>query len=507
MDQPDIASVRSLDGAVPQTPAPRTYSVRFGKRGAFATHVPDSLRLLGRGEVRIDDAGVVIAGKRYRAFGIGRRVVHAFDRERLMNVARDDGTVRFDVVTADGTRQIVQFHADDAIDAASIVRSLPDTRTTAFVAERADLSEFHQRLDEFSPRIWVTPAIVALNVAIFVAMCVAGIDLFEPDGQGLIGWGSNYGPLTRDGQWWRLVSSNWLHFGLLHLVFNMLALWQSGPTIERLLGSRRFLGLYAFAGLTGSMTSLLWHSDVNSAGASGAIFGAFGALLAFVIIPRNGVPAAVMQEHRTSTLAFVAFALVNGFSSARTDNAAHIGGLVGGFVMGLLLARPLDAASRQQESAGIGSAAALGCVLVALLAAPILHPSQGARDAMQFRSALRAAQAQDKAAVEASNALAVRVRNGSLKGPAFVDAVRTDVLPKWGALYAGISTPALAPTAKDYELQQALMAYAAGRRKAFELFAQAEASGDATLAKQGQAAHQDADAAMERMNRIVSIQK
>jgi rhomboid protease GluP len=178
-------------------------------------------------------------------------------------------------------------------------------------------------------------------------------------------WGSNYGPLTTNGQWWRLLTNTFVHFGLLHIAFNMWALYLSGRTVERLLGSTRFVLLYLFAGIAASMTSLLWNPMVNSAGASGAIFGVFGRMLAFVLNPRNAVPQSVMVEHRNSTLAFAGYSLFYGMVHSGIDNAAHIGGLVAGLAMGFLLARPLTSEARRAPKP-MGLAVALGVGVIAL---------------------------------------------------------------------------------------------------------------------------------------------
>jgi rhomboid protease GluP len=132
-----------------------------------------------------------------------------------------------------------------------------------------------------------------------------------------------------------------LHGSLLHIAFNMLALWQAGQLVERLFGSLRFATLYMIAGVCGSLASVLWNPHVNSVGASGAIFGILGGLLAFIRREDSGVPQTIVKELRASVLPFLLFNLTAGFLYPHTDNAAHLGGLVGGFLAGHLLARSL----------------------------------------------------------------------------------------------------------------------------------------------------------------------
>jgi rhomboid protease GluP len=165
----------------------------------------------------------------------------------------------------------------------------------------------------------------------------------------LVRWGSNAGPFTLGGQWWRLVTSMFLHGGLLHISFNMFALWQVGRLVERMFGSVRFLALYMIAGVCGSLASVLWNPHVNSVGASGAIFGIIGGLLAFIRRPDSGVPSTIVKDLRGSLGGFLIFNIAAGMLYPHTDNAAHIGGLVGGYLAGHLLARSLHVPELRQH--------------------------------------------------------------------------------------------------------------------------------------------------------------
>ena len=498
------------DEAVPFTAAAaprRSFAVRFGQSVAYSRAPADSFRLVGDGELRFEGDQVIIAGKRRRPFLPGVAEQHAFDARRVVNASRSGNAFRFELLPMGGKREFVRFDAS-AQDALDIQRQLPDAQSPAFARQQAEVADFHQRLDRISPRAPVTPLLVAINVAVFIAMCVAGVGIVEPDGNAVVAWGSNFGPATMGGQWWRLFTSMFLHFGVIHLVFNMWALYQSGRTIERLYGSFQFALLYLFAGLAGSMASLLWNPQVNSAGASGAIFGIFGGLLAFVINPRNGVPAAVMQEQRNSTLIFTAYSLFYGFAHAGIDNAAHIGGLVGGFLMGLLLARPLDAASRARfDPARIAIALAGGVLVLGLLLWPLMHPSDKVRNDSRFQAALVAFSGQEQAALDATNRYFTDARSGAIRADAYVPQLEHDVLPKWNAAYDAIAAAKLAPDNPQYALQQALLQYLEGRRKALRLTAQAAAQNDERLMEQAKAAMAEADAALARLNEIAKARK
>jgi len=137
------------------------------------------------------------------------------------------------------------------------------------------------------PKIAVTPVLLGLNVAVFGLMLAGGIHPMAPTIDSLVQWGANYGPKTTNGEWWRMFTAMFLHIGILHLLFNMVALWNIGSFMERVLGPVGFVVLYLLAGLLGSVASVVWNPFVVSAGASGAIFGLYGGLLAFLVRHRD----------------------------------------------------------------------------------------------------------------------------------------------------------------------------------------------------------------------------
>lgn len=177
----------------------------------------------------------------------------------------------------------------------------------------------------------VTQVIVLLNIAVYILMISTGVHFLSPDGEALITWGASYKPLTLSGEWWRLISSCFVHIGLIHLLFNMYALIQIGSTLEPLLGRARLVGVYIITGIFGSLTSVWWNNDVVSAGASGAIFGLFGFYLA--LLTTSFVDKTKRKELLKSMLMFVGYNILIGISMG-FDNAAHIGGLLSGMVVG-----------------------------------------------------------------------------------------------------------------------------------------------------------------------------
>ncbi|MDJ1469963.1 rhomboid family intramembrane serine protease [Xanthocytophaga flava] len=192
---------------------------------------------------------------------------------------------------------------------------------------------------------FVTPILIILNIVIFIAMALAGVGIIEPDTDSLIQWGANFKPYTLDNQWWRLLTCVFIHIGIFHLLMNMYALMFIGALLEPFLGKLRFLTAYLLTGLTASLASLWWHDLTVSAGASGAIFGMYGVFLA--MLTTNLIEKESRQSLLGSISVFVIYNLVGGLRGG-IDNAAHIGGLVGGIVIGYALSPSLLKPTQKQ---------------------------------------------------------------------------------------------------------------------------------------------------------------
>jgi rhomboid protease GluP len=190
----------------------------------------------------------------------------------------------------------------------------------------------------------VTQAIFGINVAVFVAMSLAvGVTVLgDPAWRELsVRLGANYGPYTLSGQWWRLLACVFIHGGLLHIAFNMWCLWNLGRLAESVYGHWTFAMVYLITGLSASLMSVAWHFPipVPSVGASGAIFGIAGALIASFYLGEFSMPRAAMSGMLRSVATFVAYNLFFGAVMASTDNAAHVGGLLMGLLLGALIAK------------------------------------------------------------------------------------------------------------------------------------------------------------------------
>jgi len=184
----------------------------------------------------------------------------------------------------------------------------------------------------------VTWAIVAANVIVFAAD-----GILSPSGSPINGGsgplsnaGAVYGPAVADGEWWRLITAAFLHLGLLHILFNMYALWLFGPIMEQMYGHVEFAVIYVLCALGGNVLTILAAPDTPALGASGAIFGLFG--LAFVVSRRRHLllgPQARAMLSRVGTLLLLNLFIT--FSVPNISWTGHLGGLAVGAVIGLLL--------------------------------------------------------------------------------------------------------------------------------------------------------------------------
>ena len=180
---------------------------------------------------------------------------------------------------------------------------------------------------------YITPILITINILIYILMLLAGVSFLSPSHHHLIYWGANYSPLTTDGEAWRLLTNTFLHGGILHLLMNMYALIYIGFLLEPYLGKVKFLAAYLLAGIAASTVSLFWNDMTISVGASGAIFGMYGVFLA--LLTTNFIERANRKAMLTSISIFVGYSILSGLSpNSGVDNAAHIGGLISGLIIG-----------------------------------------------------------------------------------------------------------------------------------------------------------------------------
>jgi len=222
------------------------------------------------------------------------------------------------------------------------------TRIKAGKPDEEAQKEMHNFIDSLAPKdgYFITPILIYINIAVFLLMVIMGLGFIYFKGDDLLTWGANYGPLTENGEWWRLLTCTFLHGGIMHLFANMVGLWFIGILLEPRLGRIKYLSAYLLTGILASLTSIWWNDSTVSVGASGAIFGLYGVFLALLLTKVYSTN--FTKSFLVSTLIFVGFNLLNGLTGG-IDNAAHIGGLLSGFVIGLVLYPALKRQIEEEE--------------------------------------------------------------------------------------------------------------------------------------------------------------
>jgi len=192
-----------------------------------------------------------------------------------------------------------------------------------------------ERYADFLQMFWsrrtpVTYVLFGLNILIFLLMGLAGGSRNELM---LLGFGVKSNVLIDQGEIWRMVTPIFLHIGPLHIFFNSYAIWIVGPQVEKLYGGARFTIIYILTGIAGVAGSYWYHPEAASAGASGAIFGLFGALLVFGFKYRGTIPPTFQRAVGKGVFPVIAINLFIGYMIPAIDNSAHVAGLLSGALL------------------------------------------------------------------------------------------------------------------------------------------------------------------------------
>jgi len=176
----------------------------------------------------------------------------------------------------------------------------------------------------------VVSTLLAINIIVYLITLIPGF------GDEVFWWGMGYNGLIAQGEWWRIVTAMFLHGGFTHILFNAFSLFVFAPDLERFIGKGRFIFVYFASGLAGNIITYIVHDyGYASVGASGAIFGVFGAFDALVYYTRNN-----FQQLKQVILPLLIISVIMTFLSPGTNGTAHIGGLATGFVIGLYFFNP-----------------------------------------------------------------------------------------------------------------------------------------------------------------------
>ena len=328
-------------------------------------------------------------------------------------------------------------HARSAAPAEWLTEQQQDQSSAISPSHEAAI-RFELALRALTPRVWVTPTLAVVNVALFLGLVVSAQTPF-PDFEDLIAWGADFGPKTMAGEWWRLITSAFLHLNPLHLGFNMWALWNVGRLVERMAGNIGFVLLYVVSAIGGNIASLAWHPNVVSGGASGAIFGICGALIAYIFTRKDTVPAEILSHLKSSMGGFLVYNIAFGFMVPGIDNAAHLGGLVSGFVFGLLISQPVAAETARTRPLRNAVAAVIGGALLftgvwMLPAAPIDVQAEFPRFSAEHERLMRR-----------HNDLVRQNELGELDDSAMADEIDSEILPQWRDLRRQLESWRTAP--------------------------------------------------------------
>ncbi|MBI5900557.1 MAG: rhomboid family intramembrane serine protease [Rhodocyclales bacterium] len=203
--------------------------------------------------------------------------------------------------------------------------------------------EFQEKLKALGPTPWMTYILIGLNVLIWLGTVALGASIAQAPADRLLAWGGNAASEVQRGEWWRLLTATFLHSGAIHVAMNMLGLYSAGLLLERIYGHRLYLVIYFSSGLIGSALSLHFSAQqAVSVGASGAVFGVTGALLVAVFQHRDKLPREFSKQMMSGVGFFVVYSLMQGFARQGIDNAAHIGGLMGGCLAAFILPERFD---------------------------------------------------------------------------------------------------------------------------------------------------------------------
>ena len=170
----------------------------------------------------------------------------------------------------------------------------------------------------------VTMIIIAINVVLYIITAIMSKNILDINAYVLLYMGGNYGALVSHGQVWRLLTCAFLHGGLIHFLCNMYALYAIGPQVEILFGRVKYIIIYFFSAIGGSLLSFTCSPNNLSIGASGAIFGLFGAMVVFVLKYKDRIPKKVLNN----LFGVIILNLLIGFNLQGIDNFGHIGGLL-----------------------------------------------------------------------------------------------------------------------------------------------------------------------------------
>jgi len=484
-------------------PETREFKVHYSTGQPARSDQPlnNTFGLSGEGKLVVVDGAMIFEGKRSGFTLAGPPRIALAD---VANVDYNAQSSAFLIRTRDGRHYVIVW-LPSREEAEALWAMLPQEKTPEFLEDQAAHERFGQAMNVLGARSLVTPTIIAINIAVFIVMFFAGADLMNPNSAVHIRFGSNFGPLTWTGQEWRLLTSAFLHFGLIHIALNMYALYQGGALVERLFGSTRFAVIYLLSALSGSVASGWWDPLRNSAGASGAIFGVYGALLAFLAVRRVDIPPSMLKSISSSALLFCLYSLVIGAAHPLIDNACHVGGLLGGLVSGVILARPFTPEARAvAQPAKLAVAVLVVLLPLAWLAQPLMADGGSQSASLRFERELEDFGRIEAALVRKQAEILTFPPNVHVNRLEVAQRLRSEVLEPWRAA----SRPLLQSNTLEQDgsraarRQEAIRDYLRARERLLQLQALALDTGDSADQALAVAADARVGETLKRLNEL-----
>jgi rhomboid protease GluP len=344
----------------------------------------------------------------------------------------------------------------------------------------------------------VTPCVIAVNAAVFLLMALKGFSARSTGADRFLSWGADFGPLTTHGQWWRIVTAAFVHANFIHLLLNMIILWSVGMFAERLFGRVGFIALYLFAAIGANLASLAWQPFTVAMGASGAIFGLYGGLLAVLLLHQNTVPRPRIVAIGRSAAIFIGINLVYGLTQSNLDMAALIGGLASGFVLGCGLMGPLVPADpdwRQLRSLVVALAGTAVVVIFALRLPPV----------DDWKSDLSRLIPLDAASQRIYDNALRKVQQHQMSAAQFAQVIDRQILPPWNAELQNLLKLKLLK--QQQELAGRVAEYMSLRAEAWALMVKGVSATDPAVVRQSLRKQAAAQATLQIINRELPAAK
>jgi len=229
-----------------------------------------------------------------------------------------------------------EYYPSTTIDASKVVINIKEKKIVYCDEESKSLGNITRGLllvekeTRALKTMIITFSIIGINLIVFMVSAFMSKDFMNVDGQVLLDLGGKFGPLIDKGEIYRLFTSNFLHGGIIHIAFNMYALYSIGPQVEELYGKWKYIIIYFLSGIGGSLLSYYMLPNTLSIGASGAIFGLLGALFIFALKNKHSLKQGAIG----SLLMVIGVNLYIGMTLPNIDNYGHIGGLIVGLIVG-----------------------------------------------------------------------------------------------------------------------------------------------------------------------------